>query len=169
MTPEQREVVGAAFASVNKTVSRYGGRPLPLDTSHLHLVMRSDLPDDERTEFAGTSGLYNSNSQEMFVLFSEEDANSKPKLLRRVVHESLHFNSFQSISVSADRVIRPRHEGMMLMQKDGYIGSWLDEAITERMTMSIVEDRLANDENFRDDFTRRQELMASAIIDSARE
>lgn len=160
-SPEEVAVIETAIAALSETVRRYGGRPLPLKAEHFHLLNLKDMADDERDRWEGCGGYYNSATQSVAVLLPGATELNKVDLLRRVLHEGMHFNSFQSVDLSAGGELNQRRLGVLLKSNGaaGEIGRWLNEAITEIMAKGLTKKVVRDNDLFHDEIITRKDLL----------
>jgi hypothetical protein len=94
-SPEWIEALKQINSFLREFVSGYGGEFVDVPAENIHVIDRRDLPSsigDKAQEFGG---LYSPESQAIFIFVDSSYSNLKAAI--RVVHELLHFNSFQSL------------------------------------------------------------------------
>lgn len=160
-TEDETAIIASAFGAVTEVVRRYGGRPLELTPGHVHLINLLDLSTEEQAGLAGCGGDYDSGRQEANVYFAGASGLSTSELLRRVTHEALHFNSFQSAVEVESNLLVARRMGLTYGAPTvGVGGVWLNEAVTERLAKALTKERLAHDKIFRDDASLTRDLLS---------
>src|SRR3989339_959234 len=93
-SPEWIEALGQINSFLREFVSEYGGEFIEVPAKNIHVISRQDLPSSASDRAQEFGGLYSPESQAIFIFVDSSYSNLKAAI--RVVHELLHFNSFQS-------------------------------------------------------------------------
>ncbi|HAU07975.1 MAG: hypothetical protein UW46_C0001G0133 [Candidatus Yanofskybacteria bacterium GW2011_GWF1_44_227] len=148
-SPEWIEALGQINSFLREFVSEYGGEPIDVPAKNIHVIDRHNLPKSASDKTQEFNGLYSPESQAIFIFVDSSYSDLKAAI--RVVHELLHFNSFQSIQ-NASRgkkfrfekdeddggelvILGPRRIGFEIFseKKNKIFFHNLNEAITEEL------------------------------------
>ena len=94
-SPEWIEALKQINSFLREFVSEYGGEFIDVPAKNIHVINRQDLPSNASDKAQEFGGLYSPESQAIFIFVDSSYTNLKAAI--RVVHELLHFNSFQSL------------------------------------------------------------------------
>ncbi len=178
-TPEQKEIIDFINQKLPEFLRRYGAEPLNISEDKVHILS----PDQFR---GSTEGIYLPGDQTIYI----KDSKDCPLLgfAKRLMHEYLHFNSFQSIqSRKKAKELKTRRWGFKIIPKDAPEYAYFhdaDEALMEELTkrfskeflvqMPVLQDDLRNLEINKQDFEAMrarmnlsEEEMANLISDLA--
>lgn len=140
-TPEELEFIEELNYQMKNFIADFGGTPLELKSDNIHIVDYGKLNKKHRKDVAGYSfaAYYSPMDQGISILLSE----NTPKLIfaRVLVHEIMHFNSFQSViiredSAKPDKTLTPKRTGLNAYpyQEDSCsLFRDIDEAVTEEL------------------------------------
>lgn len=130
-TQEELELIREVNEKMMEFVERYGGAYLEIKPENIHII---DLDTSEQLTYPGH---YNPANQEIILTLTSKI----PKLMvaNLLVHEMIHFNSFQSVIIEEAEQIRHRRVGLdVALYKDGKMVDSLfrdlNEAVTEELT-----------------------------------
>ncbi len=153
-TPDQKAVISFINQKMPEFLRRYGAEPLNISEDKVHILS----PD----QFRGSiGGVYLPGDQTIYI----RDVKDCPLLgfAKRLAHEFLHFNSFQSIQFRKKaKEIKIRRWGFKIIQQGSADFAYfrdVDEAITEELSkrfnneflkqMPVLEKDFAKIETFR--------------------
>jgi len=166
-TPSEMEIINAILVSLPEFIKEYGGKPLALRADHLHVIDYDNLTEDEKKR-RSSPGFFMSKNQEALVVCKSENY-SAIKFAEVVVHELIHFSSFQSVDYSAEsRKISERTLGFAMTVTNGknpddkpelYFHG-VNEAITAELTKRFSEKYLGSIPVLAEDINRRNEFRA---------
>ena len=152
-TPVEREIIARILTSMPEFVSLYGGRPVTgLAETNFHIIDANLLPGDQQEAVLGAdvAGLYDMSRQRLMIL---PDSRSPLTTAQRMVHETLHLESFLSFTAEdgtsmgqAGKVLlHPRRIGISAFNqkhtKRFFRG--IDEAVIEELTARFDEQYFA--------------------------
>jgi len=159
-TPEEREVIEASLPIVHAFLTRHGGTPAQgISPANVHLLDPERLAPEDRSAMdrLNIGGLYDRERQAVFVLPDE----SLLTTAQRLVHELIHFHSFQSVhTVGSDAHTSPRRMGFSIFnaEMDKRYFRDLDEAVVEELTLRLDSEHFAEISLLRADIENRNHL-----------
>lgn len=144
ITPEEREIIEGVLSKLPEFVKRYGGKPLPLTEDHVHIVDEEKITEDAKSQFNGTGGKYDFINQAVIIRMEAELQWGKNKLYfaHKVLHELLHFSSFQSYQKDKKFRAKGRRAGFSVRVRGGaefYFDS-IDEALIQEAVIKFDEE-----------------------------
>ena len=104
-TPEETETIEQINLNMAKFVSEYGGQPIDVPEKNIHFLNPSKVDKSVFDQlgfggFGGTEALaIHSTDRQSILLGSSPQINIPLKKALTIVHEMLHFNSFQSVTI----------------------------------------------------------------------
>lgn len=134
-TPEEVQIIEVANDLTNEVRRRYGLDNFDVPPDNIHVI-----PADKWMWEKTTDGLYNARLQGVAM---QEDVDSRVSMLATVVHEMLHFKSYNALQVASgeeSRMHQSYRVGFMTFSRDGkekYFTE-LNEAITEELSKRLV-------------------------------
>jgi hypothetical protein len=168
-TERERAVVNDALAAMPDFISHYGGRPAPYTAEHLHFLSRLDLPDAEK-EDDDCGGKYFAEHQQVriFVDAASDEEVPKTELLRRVGHELMHGNAFQSADEVSEESVTIRRGGFRVRTEDGWLGLALDESMAEELNKRFWHEQMAKttDAGYRAELRQAQSLLPNIQLET---
>ncbi len=97
-TPEEKEIIAALVMELNDFLGKYGAKPLNLEETHIHILDKSKMSQEELENFEKTYpdsfGFY--QAEEQGVVISGWDVLNHLELANMIVHELIHFLSYGS-------------------------------------------------------------------------
>jgi hypothetical protein len=147
-TPEEKEVILAILRKLPEFVRKYGGKPVNITEGHIHVLDPNKLGEGAQKdrEERGISAAHYS-SQQFISIFDNKNI---LELAFRVVHEAIHFDSFQSQEKKPGKKYgtQRRRSGFAV---DSYVTGEMEtyfhginEALTEELTKRFA-DKYFND------------------------
>lgn len=137
-TPEELQIISFANEATNELRRRYGLDDFDIPEKNIHIVKEDDWDRKKIVAFYSTEG--------QAVAMKETDV--KMSFLRRVIHEMIHFKSYNAWQAAAD--IPPRAEryrvGLAMRgikRKMAYFWN-LNEAVTEELTKRVFKSMADN-------------------------
>lgn len=133
-TPTELRIISLANRFTNELRRRYGLDDFDIPPGNIHVIK-----EDARAHFEGPA-VYNPSLQMVAV---RED-HSRIGFLHRMVHEMLHFKSYQALQVTTGAApeVAEYRAGLVAKSRDGartyFTG--LNEAVTEELTKLVVLD-----------------------------
>lgn len=135
-TPEQKEIIAFLNEKLPEFIEKYGGQPLGVSEDKVHV-----LPD-EFWEKAGIAGYYVPDPRENGVYIKQGKEVSLAAFTKTLIHEFMHFNSFQSITAYKGE----RRTGFSIYgkkdEKSFAYFKYVDEAVIEELTKRFCEEYL---------------------------
>lgn len=140
-TPEELKFIQELNDQMERFIAEFGGTALEIKPDNIHIVDYGKLNQQRRKAVAGYSfaAYYSPMDQGIGVLLSD----NTPRLIfaRVLVHEMMHFNSFQSViirkeSSESDGTLKPKRTGLNAYpyKEDSYsLFRDIDEAVTEEL------------------------------------
>ncbi len=168
------EIITRILASMPEFVSSYGGRAVTgLTEANFHIIDSRRLSEDGQEAIlgAGVAGLYDFDRQRLLVL---PDERSQLTTAQRMVHETLHLESFLSftaddISVTGQSnkvLLRPRRIGLSVFN-DAYTKRFfrgIDEAVIEELTARFDARYFSLIPSLATEIERREEMRKTTQI-----
>ena len=93
-TDDEIELIKDVNQKMFEFVPKFGGTPIAVKPENIHLANLSKMPDAVKGNYKGTNGFYCPEDQSV-AIFLELEKN-RNVFTSTLVHEILHFNSFQS-------------------------------------------------------------------------
>ena len=133
-TEGEAQYVTAILERMPEFIRRFGGNPLNLNMDHVHMLDNGKMDDDYRKKIEGKGACYLARQELMFMIDSGNDLDNACHL----VHELIHFNSFQSIEpvpTKGEKVFSSRRVGLEIFSnaKDKMFFEDFNEAVTEEL------------------------------------
>lgn len=160
-TLEEQEIIEGILSKLPDFVKKYGGEPLALTEDHVHIVDEEKVTEDIRKEFSGSGAKYNFLNQ-FVVVFAEphlQDGDNKLYFAHKVLHELLHFSSFQSYQPSKEFVATERRSGFSVRMRGGkerYFNN-VDEALIQEAVIMFDEEYFHEIPVLSEELERREE------------
>ena len=154
-------------------VKRYGGEPIEIPAKNIHIVDVTKLSETEGKKYEQTDhkGFYASEKQIIAILPQSE---SKLEFALTLVHEMLHFNSFNSFTQSSEEkgesAYGLRRQGLGIgRRKDGkaeILFEEIDEAVIMELTKRFDKEFFGNLDFLEEDIKRREQFREEVNTDS---
>jgi hypothetical protein len=135
-TPEEVEVINLANQCTNEVRRKYGLEKFDIPAQNVHIIKKEKWPDSDNDSDA----VYVSMLQAIGI----KEHSSKFVLMKRAIHEMLHFKSYNAMQVvdGGDGYVDEYRVGLSVHSRDGsrmYFRN-LDEAVTEEMTKLLMKE-----------------------------
>jgi|SRR3989344_1348847 len=177
-TDEEKEIIDYILEKIPEFIRDYGGTFLNVTADHIHILDKEKIGEEEKKKLSITreNGGYNWQNQTIYLLEARRD--SKLLKTQMLVHEILHFVSFQSIEITekGKRKINIRRLGIEIGSKrkrEIYFED-INEAITEELVkrfdekyfegLSILHEELKHREGFRKNKTENTDDISNLEI-----
>lgn len=164
-TPEQKEVIAFINQELPKFVKRYGADPLFISEDKIHIVPSGFFPNRKKLE-----GMYSLENQRIYLM--QGKSLILLRLAKNLVHEILHFYSFQSLETIQEGnelfLGNARRLGLNVSvskEKEGTYFHYLDEAVIEELTKRFFKEYLRKCRFLKEDFKTIDEFVADAPIE----
>jgi hypothetical protein len=163
-SPEEFEIIKSTLEKMPEFVERYGGAPVPLRPEHIHILDVGQLDEERKKEMEKSKegGFYLPNHQSIGI-FSHE---SKLKEAERIVHEALHFNSFQSGTLKKPEGLSAlRRIGVRVFSEDNkeiYFYD-IDEAVIAELERRFDQEYFESISPLAEEIERRKEFVADHL------
>lgn len=132
-TKEEIETIKLVNEKIAGFVKQYGGNPVSINSDHIHIFDKKKIPKEVRKRYYKSGGFFSPRLQGA-VIFSDLREN-KELFKKTLVHEMLHFNSFQSIISRNGRLERNRVGANIYSSKNNKVFFYdLDESIIDELT-----------------------------------
>lgn len=137
-TEEEKKTIIDILAKMPDFIERYGGTPIDITLDHIHILDSEKLDEDIRKKLDMTKdeyggGGYKLSSQLIYII----DSGNNLYNAQAIVHEIIHFNSFQSIELTGKgkKISSVRRIGFEIRRKDKkeVFFREVNEAITEEL------------------------------------
>lgn len=133
-TEEEKLMFAAILEKLPEFIKKYGGNPLSITLDHVHILDIEKMDDKYKEKVKGKGACYLARQELMYVIDYRNDLENAHNL----VHELIHFNSFQSIegkNIGDKKVYNSRRVGLEVFNKvkDVTFFSDMNEAITEEL------------------------------------
>jgi len=131
-------------------IARYGGVPIKINLENVHIVDRSKMPSTLQLKYLTTTGFFTPQAQAICI-FSDLRMD-KNKLIKVLVHEMMHFNSFQSIVTRDGESTMNRVGATIYSSKNNKVLFYdIDESIidelTKRFCLEFLDLTIKNESN----------------------
>lgn len=105
-TPEEEEMIRRILTKMPDFIRHYGGTPVDIKTDHIHILDKNRMGDEMRrdVERDGKGGLWSPLTQNIMIF----DKGTLTENAESIIHEILHFNSFQSFQLNKGRLFERR-------------------------------------------------------------
>jgi len=139
-TLEEERVIEEINQRMNNLVGEYGGQPLQITSDHIHIIDFDKLKPNEKAFFEKImkgSAQYISSRQVILM----KKGMPIDSFAKHILHEVIHFNSFQSYNFNGENKLSSRRHGLRMTKKGGDEEFFLhyDEAITEELVIRFRE------------------------------
>lgn len=136
-TREELQIISLANEATNELRKKYGLADFDIPAKNIHIIKEEKWPE------TGKSAVYKPEFQAIGIRESStREGNSKMQFLDIMVHEMIHFKSYQALQVtkSDDPKLRDYRSGLIVYTRDGERGYFtgLDEAVTEEITKKLA-------------------------------
>lgn len=154
-SPEELQLIGIANDMTNEIRRQYGLDDFDVPPENIHIIKKEKWPEN----YDSTSAFYNSELQGVVM----EDHHSRIVFTARMLHEMLHFKSYNALQVTKenDSRLKGYRVGLTVAARNGkeiYFRS-LNEAVTEEMTKRLTA-KISNDPLLSDEVRQTQKIMA---------
>lgn len=132
-TDYEIELIEKINREMNKFILRYGGTPINIKSGNVHILDKAKMPVELRDKYKKLTGFFAPLLQAV-CLFSDlrED---KEQFIKVLVHELMHFNSFQSVRKEKGQLSMNRVGASIYSQKNNKMFFYdLDESIIDELT-----------------------------------
>jgi hypothetical protein len=159
-SPEEKEIIESILKNFPEFVEKYGGKPLDFKPDHIRIIDPQQVKEEalrkhlETLQEQGEGGWHITGSESVVVFSSE----NKLVMTERVVHELLHMNSFNSLTIvdsysGPDQFAAKNIGGAKVLTRRGGFGvvdksrqkvyfAGVNEAIIEELTIRFIEGHL---------------------------
>ncbi|KKQ33875.1 MAG: hypothetical protein US48_C0008G0014 [Candidatus Levybacteria bacterium GW2011_GWA2_37_36] len=105
-TPEEEEMIRSILTKMPDFIRHYGGTPVDIKTDHIHILDKSRMSEEMKrdVEKDGKGGLWSPLTQNIMIF----DMGTPIENAESIIHEILHFNSFQSFQLNKGRLFERR-------------------------------------------------------------
>ncbi|MDO8515655.1 MAG: hypothetical protein Q7S28_00195 [bacterium] len=158
-TPEESEIIALANEATNALRREYGLADFDVPQDNIHIIKTNEWPEyaEDHTAF------YSSQMQAIAM----QEQFSRSILLTHVIHELVHFKSYNAMQVTLTqdpklRELRPYRGGLEIHKRDSdsvYFNN-LNEAITEDITKELAINILQEHPLFKEELEQTKELAA---------
>jgi hypothetical protein len=140
-TPEQERIIASILDKLPEFTERYGGTPLSIVPSHIHILDWNRLPDEIKPEFENSNAKYILDGQKIFIIDNNTDHPSNLSFAAIVVHELMHFNSYQSVEYTGEKSLHLRRVGLgtAVKSEDEEYFIQYNEAVTEELKIRFMK------------------------------
>ena len=154
-SPEELQLIEIANDLTNEIRRQYGLENFDVPAENIHIIKKEKWPEN----YDSTSAFYNSELQGVVM----EDHHSRLVLTARMLHEMLHFKSYNALQVTkeADPKLKAYRVGLTVVTRKGneiYFRS-LNEAVTEEMAKRLTTE-LSGNPLLSDEVKQTQKIMA---------
>ncbi len=146
-TLEEKEIIEAVIKKLNVFLSQYGAKPLDIKETHVHVLDKSKMSDSDvefiEKTFHGTMAFFERRGQEVIV--SGWKINGNLEFANAIVHELIHFLSYNSVIVddAARSGFAPHRLGLLAqsarLENNPIYFRELNEAVTEELTIQFFQ------------------------------
>lgn len=162
-TEDEKKMIVDILAKMSTFIEKYGGKPLNITPEHIHILDKEKIDEEEkeRLEKSKTGAVYLA-TKELIILFDSKD-NLKNAL--HIVHELIHFNSFQSVQLTdaEEKEFDVRRIGFEIHTKSGdVLFKDINEAITVELAKRFDAEYFAFMEAISDDVKLRNDIRKNA-------
>lgn len=156
-TSEESEIITLANQTTNALRREYGLEDFDIPLGNIHVVKASEWPKEEEDSAA----FYQSRMQAIAI----HEQFSRSGFLHEVVHELVHFKSYNAMQVTLTedpelRELRDYRVGLKVHKRNGenaYFNN-LNEAITENITKELVTNIMLEHPLFKDEVAQTKKL-----------
>lgn len=151
-TPEEVEIISLANEAIDTMKERLGLDAFEIPPNNIHVV-----PEEVWVKI-GEKGAAFYNSGKQTIIMREQS--SKLAFVRMIVHEMLHFKSYNALQVTTEGKVGHYRSGLKVHSRDGkklYFES-LDEAVIEELTKRLVAE-LKQESIFQEDVKKTRETI----------
>lgn len=151
-TPDEAKIISLVNDATDTVRKRFGLNTFEIPSDNIHIV-----PEEiwvKRGE--KRAAFYNSGKQAIVM----REQSSRLSFMRMVVHEMLHFKSYNALQITTEEKVGHYRTGLKVHSRDGkelYFKS-LDEAVIEELTKRLVTE-LAQKTLFEEDVKRTEEII----------
>lgn len=137
-TPKELRIISLANEATNEIRQKYGLEGFDIPSENIHIIFEKMWPKEKSVAF------FSSTSQAVAM----REALSSVAFMKKVVHEMLHFKSYDAaqITTGENPELDEYRLGLTVRTRDGkrtYFTT-LNEAVTEEMTKRLVKKLLDN-------------------------
>jgi len=138
-TPEEMHIIYLANEATDAIRKKYGLESFDIPQKNIHIIAEKKWPKDKRS-----SAVYVPMVQGIAV----REQPGKMVFMAKVLHEMLHFKSFNSLQITSNEnsELKEYRTGLTMITRNGqkmYFSN-LNEAITEEITKQIVKELSAH-------------------------
>ena len=161
-TPKETEIVGNILQRMPDFIKRYGGTSVPLGQEHIHFVDKEKLDTEARAEIeeSGHEAVYLNIAQGIGIFGSGDSLRDA----QGIVHEVLHFNSFNSLDPdkTGKFTTRVRRSGFGVKDRDNAVVYFEDinEEVIEELTKRFDKEHFDSIPVLADEVEERRKLVA---------
>jgi hypothetical protein len=130
--PEEIEIINLANQCTNEIRRKYGLKKFDIPAQNIHIIKKEEWPDNDN----------DASYVSMLQAIGIKEHPAKFVLMKKVIHEMLHFKSYNAVQVvdGEDGHIDEYRMGLNVHSRDGktmYFRN-LNEAVTEEMTKMLM-------------------------------
>lgn len=96
-TEDEKRIIADILEKIPEFVKKYGGKPLNITLGHIHILDKGKIDEEtkRKMEEPETGAAYLATHELLFIF----DTGNNLKNALHIVHELIHFNSFQSVEL----------------------------------------------------------------------
>lgn len=96
-TEDEKRMIADILEKMPEFIEKYGGKPLNITLDHIHILDKAKMDEEtkRKMEEAETGVAYLATHELLFIF----DTGNNLKNALHIVHELIHFNSFQSVEL----------------------------------------------------------------------
>lgn len=163
-TDEELEIIRIVDTVTSELLEKYGLEKFHIPPENVHLMKRSiGLKIYEMLAFQEKQGSFQQHNDAIRVI----DPISKMALAQTVLHEMIHFKSYNALQRedTQDKLIGEYRVGLEVNSRDGKTNYFkaLNEAVTEELTKRLFS-RVVDHEIFKDEKKKTEALKQSSIL-----
>ncbi len=175
-TEDEMILIGEILGKISEFVGKYKGTPINITPDHIHILDGRKLQEEDKRKLgisAREAGGYNWPHQTIYIV----DEGNIIENAQHIVHEVLHFNSFQSINADPlEKQISERRIGFTVTNKKKHEVYFQDinEAITEELAkrfdhnyfqdFDVIKKEIKLRENFKKDAKVKPDDISSVAV-----
>ena len=159
-TEEEKEVVSQILNLMPDFIRRYGGVPVDIKQEQIYFLENSDSLKKQMTGGYESEGFY-SQAKQMAVIFKSKGILDDS---HKLVHELLHFNSFQSLEGKEKNKMKQRRFGFTIKNKENdFLFENIDEAVIEKLAVRFDRESFAKIPQISKLTEERNNMIASLV------
>lgn len=184
-SPEEEKCIEDIQFYMDDFVRSYDGSPIKIPPKAVHFLNRSQVPAELKKNIFpdNIGGASIAAEQAMFVLKDREGDLPKLHLGETIVHEMLHFNSFNSLEINRSEkpgdvrqtedngdarhwTLKDRRSGIGIIgENNEHLFGLLDEALTEELTIRFFNQFFSKIDFLKDEFAEREKTIEKLCRD----